>query len=57
MLGFKFAETVETEIVEIHHGKGFETESLACGKTQQKEYLRVCIFFVLLHFYWCLCTA
>ena len=57
MLGFQFAETVDTEIVEIHIGKGFETESPACGKTEQEEYWRVCIFFVLLHFYWCLCTA
>ena len=37
-LGFQFAEIVETEIVEIRHGKGFETESPACGKTQQEEH-------------------
>jgi len=32
------------EIVEIRHGKGFETESTGCGKTQQQGHLRVCIF-------------
>ena len=36
---FEFAE-----IVEIHHGRGFETESTVCRKTEQEERLRVCIF-------------
>jgi len=36
---FEFAD-----IVELHRGKGFETENTGCGKTQQEELLRVCIF-------------
>jgi len=29
MLGLQFAEIIETEIIEIHHGKGFEAKSPA----------------------------
>ena len=36
---FEFAE-----IVEIHHRRGFETESTVCRKNEQEERLRVCIF-------------
>ena len=49
---FKFGE-----IVTIRHGKGLETESPACGKTQQEQHLRVCIFFMFLQSYcWYFCT-